>query len=119
MRAVATHPHAAAGRRAPQAGRLGYVLREAFAEGGLIVLGLVILVWTLLPLYHMVMLSLTPVGEAFGGRVWPDNPTLDNYRMVFTEGHFFLQHFWIQLGNSLFVAFATMFLVLLVASMAS
>ena len=119
MRAVATHPHAAARRGARPTGRLGYLVREGFAEGGLIVLGLVILVWTLLPLYHMVMLSLTPVGEAFGGRVWPDNPTLENYWAVFSESHFFLQHFWIQLGNSLFVAFATMFLVLLVASLAS
>jgi multiple sugar transport system permease protein len=119
MSAVATHHGTAAGQRARPTSRFRYMLREAFAEGGLVVLGLVVLVWTLLPLYHMVMLSLTPVGEAFGGRVWPDSPTLDNYRTVFTQGHFFLQHFWRQLGNSLFVAFATMALVLLVASLAS
>ncbi|HSA82104.1 MAG TPA: hypothetical protein VLE23_14905, partial [Geminicoccaceae bacterium] len=119
MKAVATHPHAGAGRAVRPSGTLAHTLREGFAEGGLIVLGLVILVWTLLPLYHMVMLSITPVGEAFGGRVWPDNPTLENYRVVFMEDHFFLQNFWRQLGNSAFVAVATMVLVLLVASLAS
>ena len=119
MKAVATHPPAAAGHRARPRSGLSYLLREAFAEGGLIVVGLVVLIWTLLPLYHMVMLSLTPVSDGFAGRFWPDNPTLENYRVVFTESHFFLQHFWIQLGNSIFVAFATMALVLVTASLAS
>lgn len=118
MKAIATHPQGAVGQSRP-ADRLAHLVREGIAEGGLIVVALVILVWTLLPLYHMVMLSLTPVGEAFGGRVWPDHPTLENYRVVFMEDHFFLQNFWRQLGNSVFVAFTTMVLVLLVASLAS
>jgi multiple sugar transport system permease protein len=106
-------------RPATPAALVPYGVQRVLNEGGLIAIGLVILVWTLLPLYHMVMLSLTPVGDAFGGRVWPDDPTLENYRVVLMQDHFFLQHFWRQLGNSLFVAFATMFLVLLVASLAS
>jgi multiple sugar transport system permease protein len=96
-----------------------YRVRAALGEAGLIVLGLVILVWTLLPIYHMLMLSLTPVSEAFGGRFWPDHPTLENFRIVVTEDHFFLQHFWLQLLNSVVVALATMALVLGVASLAS
>ncbi len=96
-----------------------YALRRGLGEAGLIVLGLIILVWTLLPIYHMAMLSVTPLSEAFAGRYWPDQPTLDNYRMVITQDHFFLQNFWIQLGNSLFTAVATMALVLFVASTAS
>lgn len=119
MKAVATQPHAAARQRTRQRSSLSYLVREAFAEGGLIVVGLVVLIWTLLPLYHMVMLSLTPVSDGFAGRFWPDNPTLENYRVVFTESHFFLQNFWIQLFNSIFVAFATMALVLVTASLAS
>ena len=79
----------------------------------------VILIWTLLPIYHMVMLSLTPLSDSFAGRFWPDNPTLENYRIVFTEDHFFLQDFWRQLWNSIFVAVATMVMVLVVASLAS
>jgi multiple sugar transport system permease protein len=96
-----------------------YRVRAALGEAGLIVLGLVILVWTLLPIYHMLMLSLTPVSEAFGGRFWPDHPTLENFRIVVAEDHFFLQHFWLQLLNSVVVALATMALVLGVASLAS
>ena len=96
-----------------------YLLRRGLGEVGLLVLGFVILIWTLLPIYHMAMLSITPISEAFAGRYWPDTPTLDNYRMVIEQDHFFLQNFWIQLGNSLFTAIATMALVLFVASTAS
>jgi multiple sugar transport system permease protein len=96
-----------------------YALRRGAGEVGLLLVGLVVLLWTLLPIYHMVMLSFTPVSDGFAGRYWPDNPTLDNYRTVIGQDHFFLQNFWRQLGNSLFVAVATMALVLLVASLAS
>jgi multiple sugar transport system permease protein len=96
-----------------------YALRRGLSETGLIAVGLVVLLWTLLPIYHMVMLSVTPLSEAFAGRYWPADPTFENYRTVVEQDHFFLQHFWIQLGNSAFVALATMVLVLAVASMAS
>ena len=96
-----------------------YALRRLAGSAGEILLGLVILIWTLLPIYHMVMLSLTPINEAFGGRFWPDNPTLENFRTVFAQDHFFLQRFWLQLANSVVVALATMVVVLIVATLAS
>jgi multiple sugar transport system permease protein len=96
-----------------------YALQRGLGEAGLLLLGLVVLIWTLLPIYHMVMLSVTPLSEAFAGRYWPQQATLENYRMVIEQDHFFLQNFWIQLGNSLFTALATMALVLFVASTAS
>ncbi len=85
----------------------------------LIPLAIVILVWTLLPLYHMLVLSLTPTDDAFAGRLWPDSPTLENYVIVFTQGDYYLQYFWRQLGNSIFAAIMTCALVLSVASFAS
>ena len=106
-------------RRRPPAGKAVYAARRAASEASLLLIGAVLLVWTLLPIYHMVMLSFTPVGDAFAGRFWPDQPTFENYATVLSEGHFFLQHFWRQLGNSVFVAFAVMAIVLVTASMAS
>ncbi|MCS7268646.1 MAG: carbohydrate ABC transporter permease [Geminicoccaceae bacterium] len=96
-----------------------YALRRGLAETGQIVVGVLVLIWVLLPIYHMVMLSLTPINEAFGGRFWPDHPTLENFRTVFTQDHFFLERFWIQLANSVIVALSTMALVLVVATLAS
>jgi multiple sugar transport system permease protein len=109
---------AAAGRLALAGGGL-HVARRFGAEAAQVLIGLLVLVWTLLPIYHMVMLSFTPVTDAFAGRYWPDNPTLENYRTVLGQDHFFLQNFWQQLGNSLLVALGTMALVLAVASMAT
>jgi len=96
-----------------------YAVRRLLSEAGFVLFGVVILIWTLLPLYHMVMLSLTPLSDSFAGRFWPENPTFENFRIVFTEDHFFLQDFWRQLWNSIFVALATMVMVLVVASLAS
>lgn len=84
-----------------------------------IAVGIFVLSWTLLPIYHMVMLSLTPGREIFAGRLWPDAPTLENFTTVMTQQHFFLRHFWRQMGNSLFVALMTVLIVLVVASMAA
>jgi multiple sugar transport system permease protein len=96
-----------------------YAIRRALSEGAFLLVGAAILIWTLLPIYHMVMLSLTPLSDSFAGRFWPKNPTLENFRIVFAEDHFFLQDFWRQLWNSIFVAVATMIMVLVVASLAS
>jgi multiple sugar transport system permease protein len=118
-RAPAIHDTVATTR--PSSVRSGgfYALQRVLSEGAFLLIGVVILIWTLLPIYHMVMLSLTPLSDSFAGRFWPANPTLENFRIVFAEDHFFLQDFWRQLGNSIFVALATMIMVLVVASLAS
>ncbi|MEO1019801.1 MAG: carbohydrate ABC transporter permease [Pseudomonadota bacterium] len=85
----------------------------------LIPVAALVLIWTLLPLYHMLVLSLTPTDAAFAGRLWPDNPTLKNYATVLTQGDYYLKYFWQQLGNSVFAAAMTCIIVLSVASFAS
>jgi multiple sugar transport system permease protein len=93
--------------------------RNALTEARLMLFAAVLLAWTLLPIYHMVMLSVTPVRDAVGAHLWPPEPTLDNYRTVFSQGHFFLHDFWQQLANSTLVALVTCALVLAIASLAS
>jgi multiple sugar transport system permease protein len=85
----------------------------------LVPLAAVVLVWTLLPLYHMLVLSLTPTSATFAGKLWPDAPTLANYVTVLTQDDYYLQHFWRQLWNSVFAAAMTCLIVLAVASLAS
>jgi multiple sugar transport system permease protein len=111
--------HAAAIARPARAPGAFYLGRRLLSESLLLLIGIFVLIWTLLPIYHMVLLSLTPLSDTFAARLWPDHPTLENYRTVFAQDHFFLQNFWRQLGNSIFVALATMVMVLVVASFAS
>ena len=98
---------------------LGFRIKRAATHALLVAVGIVVFVWSVLPIYHMVMMSLTPINAPFGGRIWPESPTLENYRIVFTQDDFFLRSFWIQLFNSAFVAVATALLTLFVAITAS
>ncbi|HQZ12054.1 MAG TPA: carbohydrate ABC transporter permease [Devosia sp.] len=82
-------------------------------------ISIVLIVWSLLPIYHMVVLSLTPPREGFAGHLWPVNPTLENYVTVLTQGDYYLSKFWQQFGNSVFCAVAASAIVLVCSLMAS
>ena len=84
-----------------------------------ILLGLVILFWTLLPVYNMVAVSLESQDAVSSGQLYPEQPTLENYWTVFTENYWYLEHFWRQMWNSLLVGVAVALLVIAIASLAS
>ena len=86
---------------------------------GLGLLGVVVLFWTLAPLYNMVIMSITPINAIFAGKLWPDNPTLANYGIVFRQENHYLKFFWLQLWNSVLIAGGSMIIVLVVATLAS
>ena len=86
---------------------------------GAAVLSAVLLVWTILPLYNIVMVSLQPHGDVFTDQVFPHNPTLDGFWVVITQGYWYLEYFWHQFGNSLYVGAAVTILTLLIGSLAS
>jgi multiple sugar transport system permease protein len=83
------------------------------------VFGLVLLVWSLLPIYNIIIVALSSHDDVFSGTVWPEHPSLHSFVIVFTEGFWYLDNFWHQFGNSFFVGFMTMFLTLFVGSLAS
>jgi multiple sugar transport system permease protein len=96
-------------------------LRMALTEAGSIALGVVLLVWSLLPLYNMLLVALDPEeGEIeFDGNIWTPEPSLESFRAAVTEEARYLEHFWRQFGNSLYIGLATMVLTLLIGSLAS
>jgi multiple sugar transport system permease protein len=93
--------------------------RHPLTGAALVLVGSVIAVWTLLPVYHMLVVSLSPEDEVFGGRLWPEEPTLENFWIVLTQGDFTVQFFWQQLWNSLFVAVVSALGVLAIGTLAS
>ena len=90
--------------------------REIATEAKLLLIGIPVLIWTLLPIYHLFLFAISPKESAFSGKLWPDNPTLHNFGVVFRQEHFYLHHFWQQFWNSLVIAVATGVITLLIAT---
>jgi multiple sugar transport system permease protein len=94
-------------------------LRDVTTEAKLLLIGIPVFLWTMLPLYHLFLFAISPKESAFAGKLWPDHPTLRNFEIVFGEKHYFLNHFWLQLWNSVVIAVAIAALTLLVATAAA
>jgi multiple sugar transport system permease protein len=94
-------------------------LRDVTTEAKLLLIGIPVLLWTMLPLYHLFLFAISPKESAFAGKLWPDHPTLRNFEVVFAEKHYFLNHFWLQLWNSVVIAVAIAALTLLIATAAA
>jgi multiple sugar transport system permease protein len=99
--------------------RRGSFLRKATTEAKLLLIGIPVLIWTLLPIYHIVLFAVSSKDEAFSGNLWPEHPTLRNFAIVFNQDNYFLNHFWLQLWNSLLIAVAVGVLTLVVATAAA
>jgi multiple sugar transport system permease protein len=85
-------------------------------EATLWLIGIPVFLWTMIPIYHMVLFAISAKDKGFAGKLWPDNPTLRNFEMVFQQEHHFLNYFWQQLWSSVLIAFAVGLLTLLVAT---
>jgi multiple sugar transport system permease protein len=93
--------------------------RNVSGEAKLLLVGIPLLIWTLLPIYHLCLFAFSDKQSAFSGNLWPTNPTVRNFEIVFGQKHYFLTHFWQQLWNSVFIAGMTGILTLLIATFAA
>jgi multiple sugar transport system permease protein len=101
--------------------RRRYRLRRVVTEAGSIILGIVLLIWSLTPVYNMLLIALDPEeGEIeFTGNLWTSEPSLDGFLDVITQKARYLEDFWQQFGNSVYIGLLTMFLTVLISSLAS
>jgi multiple sugar transport system permease protein len=93
--------------------------RRYLGNAGVLVLSVVLIVWTFVPIYNMVMISLEPEGDVYTDRLWPKVPSVESFWGVLTQGHWYLEHFWRQFGNSLYLGVMVTFLTLLFGSLTS
>src|SRR5262249_9668536 len=117
-------PLAASGavvKSTPVRRRPGRRLRWLLTEVGSVVFAVALLVWSLLPVYNMLLIALDPdEGDIeFEGLIWPSEPSLHSFQTVVRQGYWLVEHFWHQLGNSFFIGLSTMFLAVLIGSLAS
>jgi multiple sugar transport system permease protein len=101
-------------RRLPSMRRRRYLTNAAA-----LVLAAVLVVWTLMPIYNMVLIALKDSSDVFTEHIWPAQPSLGSFWVVLTEGHWYLENFWRQFGNSVYVASMTTILTLLLGSLSS
>ena len=106
-----------AGRRIHS--RLFYRLQHYGVEGLCLVLGFLIAVWSLAPLYNMWKIAFDSHDGIFDGSIWPAEPSLESFRVVVTQDFWYLARFWHQFGNSFIVGLSVTFLTLAIGSLAS
>jgi multiple sugar transport system permease protein len=94
-------------------------LKRVAAEARLLLIGIPVLLWTVIPVYHLFLFAISARDTATSGRLWPKEPSLQNFATVFQQQHFYLNHFWVQLGNSLAIALAVGVITLAVATCAA
>jgi multiple sugar transport system permease protein len=93
--------------------------RFRLVDLGAILLGILIAVWTLAPLYNMVLVAVQTKEDVFATNIWPPAPTLDSFRAVFEESYWYLANYWRQMGNSLFIGIAVALLTLAIGAFTS
>ncbi len=93
--------------------------KRVSTEAKLLLVGIPLLLWTLIPVYHLFLFAISSKDSATSGRLWPKEPTLQNFSTVFQQQHFYLNHFWLQLGNSVLIAVAVAAITLFIATAAA
>ena len=93
--------------------------RRYLTTTGTTVLSLVLVVWTLLPIYNMVLISLEPEGDVFTDHIWPRVVSVESFWGVLTQGHWYLEHFWRQFANSVYMGAMVTVLTLTIGSLTS
>ena len=94
-------------------------IRRYLETAGTLVLSIVLIVWSILPIYNMVMISLEPEGDVFTDHIWPRVPSVESFWGVLTQGHWYLEHFWRQFANSFFIGVMVTFFALLFGTLTS
>ena len=102
-----------------RARRSNYRSRCRWEEAAALIFAVVVLIWTLTPIYNIVIVALESHGDVFTNDIWPSKPSFESFWIVVTQGYWYLEYFWHQFGNSLYVGAAVTILTLLIGSLAS
>ena len=97
----------------------GLTLKKISTEAKLLLIGIPVALWTLIPVYHLILFAISERDTGTSGRLWPKNPTWQNFDIVFNQKHFYLAHFWQQMWNSVVIALAVGVITLFIATSAA
>ncbi len=86
---------------------------------GAALLSVVLLVWTLLPIYNIIRVSMQDKEEVLSTSVYPIAPSTHAFSVVFHQSFWLLETFWNQMGNSFYIGIVVAFLTLAIGSLTS
>ncbi len=93
--------------------------RRRAGSAGAALVGVLLLVWTLAPLYDMLLVAVQNKEAVSSSNIWPVNPNLDSFRATFQESYWYLAKFWLQMRNSLFIGVMVAIITLAIGSLTS
>src|SRR6516164_10986868 len=67
----------------------------------------------------MVMISLEPEGDVFTDHIFPRIWSIESFWGVLTQGHWYLEHFWHQFVNSIYMGAMVTILTLVIGTLTS
>lgn len=91
--------------------------RRYLMNAGAAVIAVTLIAWTLIPLYNMFMVSLKPDSDIFSDHLWPASPSARSFWVVLAQDHWYLEHFWQQFRNSVFIAGMVTIIVLAIGTL--
>src|SRR3954463_6903439 len=94
-------------------------LNRALNSIGVWLLSAVLLIWTLLPIYNIVRVSIQEKEEVLSTSVYPIAPSSHAFSVVFHQAYWLLEAFWNQMGNSFYIGIVVALLTLTIGSLTS
>jgi multiple sugar transport system permease protein len=94
-------------------------LSRISSKAGVGLLSAVLLVWTLVPIYNIVRVSVQEKEEVLSTSIWPLAPSLLAFRVVIEQSFWLLKSFWSQMGNSFYIGVAVSLLTLTIGTLTS
>jgi len=94
--------------------------RRILVAAGSLLLGAVILIWSLIPVYNMLLVALDPEGHnEFTYAIWPSHATLGVFADLWKADDEDVRDIWPAFGNSIYIGVMVMTFTVLIASLAS
>ena len=94
-------------------------LTRGVVETGAAAFSVVLIVWSIIPLYNMFRVALQEKEEVLSSNVFPAAPTLHSFWTVFDESYWLLANFWGQMGNSFYIGVIVASLTLIIGTLTS
>jgi multiple sugar transport system permease protein len=93
--------------------------KEAGTDAKLLLVAIPVILWTCLPIYHIMLFAFSGKDSAFTGKLFPNPLTLNNFDIALSQKHFYLEHFWSQIWNSFWIAVCVGIFTLVIATAAA